>query len=107
MSSGEATAGPMATGAQLLDALRARPGGNELLALTRSEAMDMALVGGAVRDLLLGRSPRELDVVVAGDAAQLAGELAAGVQAGTGESAETTAHERFGTAVVEWAGGRV
>jgi tRNA nucleotidyltransferase (CCA-adding enzyme) len=107
MSSGEAPAGPMATGTQLLDALRARPGGNDLIALTRGEAMDMALVGGAVRDLLLGRSPRELDVVVAGDAAQVAGELAAGVQAGTGESAETTAHERFGTAVVEWAGGRV
>ena len=44
---------------------------------------DLALVGGAVRDLLLGRAPRELDVVVAGDAASLARELALGASART------------------------
>lgn len=48
------------------------------------------LVGGAVRDLLLGRVPRELDVVVEGDVQALATAL--------GGSA--VAHERFGTATV-------
>ena len=50
------------------------------------------LVGGAVRDLLLGRAPRELDVVVEGDVDALATRLAAG--------GEHVAHERFGTATV-------
>jgi tRNA nucleotidyltransferase (CCA-adding enzyme) len=52
------------------------------------------LVGGAVRDALLGREPRELDLVVEGDAiavARRAAERAGG---------EVTAHERFGTATV-------
>ncbi|HEV7885443.1 MAG TPA: hypothetical protein VGO81_17855, partial [Solirubrobacteraceae bacterium] len=49
------------------------------------------LVGGAVRDLLLGREPRELDVVVEGDVAALARRLGAGA----------TVHERFGTATVQ------
>ena len=49
------------------------------------------LVGGAVRDLLLGREPRELDVVVEGDVAALARRLGAAV----------TVHERFGTATVQ------
>jgi len=48
------------------------------------------LVGGAVRDLLLGRLPSELDVVVEGDVGRLAAALGAGA----------TAHERFGTATV-------
>ena len=50
----------------VLEALRAVPGGTELLAL--AERQDLALVGGAVRDLLLGPDPRELDVVLARDA---------------------------------------
>ena len=50
------------------------------------------LVGGAVRDLLLGRVPRELDVVVEGDVGELAARL------GTGAAA--VAHDRFGTATV-------
>jgi tRNA nucleotidyltransferase (CCA-adding enzyme) len=58
-------------GGEVLDALRAQPGGPELLALAEGRA-DLALVGGAVRDLLLGRTPRELDVVVTADAATLA-----------------------------------
>jgi tRNA nucleotidyltransferase (CCA-adding enzyme) len=52
------------------------------------------VVGGAVRDLLLGRTPRELDFVVEGDAlpvARRAAERAGG---------RVTAHERFGTATV-------
>jgi tRNA nucleotidyltransferase (CCA-adding enzyme) len=46
------------------------------------------LVGGAVRDLLLGRERADLDVVVEGDAAALAGRL----------GGNTVSHERFGTA---------
>jgi len=48
------------------------------------------LVGGAVRDLLLGRGRADIDLVVEGDAAVLASEL----------GAEVTSHERFGTAKV-------
>jgi tRNA nucleotidyltransferase (CCA-adding enzyme) len=53
------------------------------------------LVGGAVRDLLLGIPPVDLDVVVEGDAAdaaEIAGERLAG---------RILRHERFGTATVE------
>jgi tRNA nucleotidyltransferase (CCA-adding enzyme) len=49
------------------------------------------LVGGAVRDLLLGRGRADIDLVVEGDAAALAERL----------GVETTAHERFGTAKVK------
>jgi len=52
------------------------------------------VVGGAVRDLLLGRAPHELDFVVEGDAlpvARRAAERAGG---------RVTTHERFGTATV-------
>ena len=72
-----------------LDVLRADPCGARLLrAFAPGDGVH--LVGGAVRDLLLGRPWRELDVVVEGDvdaaAARLGGEVAA--------------HERFGTARV-------
>ena len=50
------------------------------------------LVGGAARDLLLGHTPSELDVVVEGDIAPLAARLGAGDEA--------VAHERFATATV-------
>jgi tRNA nucleotidyltransferase (CCA-adding enzyme) len=46
------------------------------------------LVGGAVRDLLLGRGRGDVDLVVVGDAAALAGRL----------GAEMVEHERFATA---------
>lgn len=97
----------MASGAQLLDALRAHPGGSELLALARAEETDVALVGGAVRDMLLGRSPRELDVVVGKGAVSLAGDLADSVKVADTPDPRVTAHERFGTAMVEWDAGRV
>jgi tRNA nucleotidyltransferase (CCA-adding enzyme) len=48
------------------------------------------LVGGAVRDLLLGRERADLDVVVEGDAAELAARL----------GGESIAHDRFATAKV-------
>ena len=84
----------------VLDALALQPGGPQLLALA-GDRDDVALVGGAVRDLRLGRAPRELDVVVADDAAALARELASVLDA------NTTLHERFATAVVDWHGGRI
>ncbi len=93
------------TPTDLLERLRAEPGGEQLLA---AACPDAYLVGGAVRDLLLGRHPRELDVVVEdrrppyGRAAgQLAGALARSV------GAPGTEHERFGTATVGWDAGRI
>jgi tRNA nucleotidyltransferase (CCA-adding enzyme) len=87
-------------GEEVLRALGRHPGGPQLVLLT-GERDDVALVGGAVRDLLLGGAPRELDVVVTGDAAAFARELALLL------GANTTLHGRFGTAVVEWEAGRV
>jgi tRNA nucleotidyltransferase (CCA-adding enzyme) len=87
-------------GGEVLRALATQPGGPQLQLIGRDRD-DMALVGGAVRDLLLGRAPRELDVVVAGDAASLASELASVI------GASVIVHGRFGTAIVEWEAGRV
>ncbi|MEN3280203.1 MAG: hypothetical protein V7607_1343 [Solirubrobacteraceae bacterium] len=72
-----------------LQALRADPCGARLL---RAFAADdgVHLVGGAVRDLLLEREPRELDVVVEDDVDAAAARL----------GGEVTAHDRFGTALV-------
>jgi tRNA nucleotidyltransferase (CCA-adding enzyme) len=55
------------------------------------------LVGGAVRDLLLGRGRTDIDLVVEGDAAALAERLGAGV----------ISHERFGTAKIELNGHQI
>jgi tRNA nucleotidyltransferase (CCA-adding enzyme) len=52
------------------------------------------VVGGAVRDLLLGREPQELDFVVVGDAVAVARRAAARLEG------RVTVHERFGTATV-------
>jgi len=99
-----------ASGQAVLARLGELPGGVCLLELA-ARRVDMELIGGATRDLLLGRSPRELDVVVDGDAASLAAELAARLpRPADGEadgSLETTVHERFGTALVSFQGGRI
>ena len=100
---------PVHTTEQVLERLGGLPGGPELLAQARRRE-DVALVGGAVRDLLLGHWPRELDVSVAKDAAGLAGELAASVSPGErayGRTVEPVVHERFGTASVAWQYGRI
>jgi tRNA nucleotidyltransferase (CCA-adding enzyme) len=52
------------------------------------------IVGGAVRDLLLGRRPHELDFVVEGDAVAVARRAAERI------GGRVTAYERFGTATV-------
>jgi len=56
------------------------------------------IVGGAVRDLLLGGAPADLDVVIEGDAVEAAGRLCAALDG------SLTVHDRFGTATVEAAG---
>jgi len=94
----------------VLEQLRGLPGGEALLELAAGRE-DIELVGGAVRDLLLGHTPRELDVVVADDAIGFAGELARRVGSLAGENPderfESTFHERFRTALVWWDGGRI
>ena len=60
----------------------------ELAAVRGAGGDPVYLVGGAVRDLLLGRGRADIDLVVEGDAAALAERL----------GVEAIAHERFGTA---------
>jgi len=68
------------------------------LEVVREAASDpVYVVGGAVRDLLLGRDRADLDLVVEGDAAALASRF----------GAEPLAHGRFGTAKVEIGGHEV
>jgi tRNA nucleotidyltransferase (CCA-adding enzyme) len=90
------------SGAEVVSGLRMLPGGRELLELA-GEREDVELVGGAVRDLLLGRTPCELDVVVSRDVASFAEDLLARIS----WAAEVNMHERFGTACVQWDGGRI
>lgn len=96
------------TGAQALAALDDLPGGSQLARLA-ADGRDIELVGGAVRDLLLGETPRELDVVVADDAAGFAQELAQRLDAQSGEVERfrSNDHERFRTALVWWPEGRI
>ena len=68
----------------------------ELVANTGSSPV--YVVGGAVRDALLGRGRGDLDLVVVGDPEPLAAALGA---------TPVAAHERFGTATFELAGHRV
>lgn len=74
----------------VLAELETVPGGAHLRRAAVASGVPAHLVGGAVRDLLLGRPPRELDVAVEGDPEPLIAAL--------GGDAER--HERFGTAVV-------
>jgi tRNA nucleotidyltransferase (CCA-adding enzyme) len=59
----------------------------------------MYLVGGAVRDLLLNRPVVDVDLAIEGDAVAFGKALARTF------GARTAAHERFGTAVLEFPGG--
>lgn len=63
----------------------------ELSAVREAATEPVFLVGGAVRDLLLGRGRADIDVVVEGDAAALASRL----------GADVVSHERFATAKVK------
>ena len=83
----------MRSPAEALDALRSLACGPRVLAAF-APGDGVEVVGGAVRDLLLARPPRELDLVTEGDVEAAAARLAAG------EPVEVVAHERFGTATV-------
>ncbi len=83
-------------GVDLLERLQTAPGAEIVLPAVADEPV--YVVGGAVRDVLLGAVARELDLVVEGDAIAVAHRAAARV------GGELTVHERFGTATVR-AGG--
>jgi tRNA nucleotidyltransferase (CCA-adding enzyme) len=78
---------------ELRERIRALPGMERLL-----PALDglphVYLVGGAVRDLLLGRPVVDLDLAVEGDGERTARELAVRLDG------DASPHERFGTATV-------
>ena len=67
--------------------------------VARGLRMPVYLVGGAVRDLLLGRSIASLDLTVAGDGIRFAERLARRLDA------TIVRHRRFGTAVLSLPGG--
>ncbi|HVQ59031.1 MAG TPA: hypothetical protein VMS60_09025 [Solirubrobacterales bacterium] len=69
----------------------------ELEAIVAAAADPLFVVGGAVRDQLLGRGRADLDLVVVGDAGALARSL----------GADPVEHERFATAKVELSGREV
>jgi tRNA nucleotidyltransferase (CCA-adding enzyme) len=97
-------------GMAVLERLRELPGGRVVLELACGRD-DVALVGGAARDLLLGREPRELDIVVDGSADAFARRIVSIVDgrfaADDGHRCGIERHERFGTAVVTWKHGRI
>src|SRR3990170_1312565 len=64
------------------------------VSLAGSLGVELYVVGGAVRDLLLGVPVGDADLVVEGDAAALAARLARGL------GARVVRHPRFGTATV-------
>ena len=70
----------------------------ELEAIAAAASTPAYVVGGAVRDALLGRGRGDLDLLTTGDAAELAAALS---------SHPVTAHDRFGTATVELGGQRI
>jgi tRNA nucleotidyltransferase (CCA-adding enzyme) len=78
---------------ELGERIRALPGADRLLPALDGLAPAW-LVGGAVRDLMLGAPTVDLDVAIEGDAREVAREVAARLG---GEAVE---HERFGTATV-------
>jgi tRNA nucleotidyltransferase (CCA-adding enzyme) len=83
---------PMENLAEALD--RVHP---ELAPVREFAEQPVYLVGGAVRDLLLGRGRSDIDLVVEGDAAALASRL----------GADVVSHERFATAKVSLDGHQV
>jgi tRNA nucleotidyltransferase (CCA-adding enzyme) len=77
----------------LLERLRALPAAAPLLTALGGEPR-VWVVGGAVRDLLLGGMPSDFDLVVEGDALDVARRAAERL------AGEVLVHERFGTAIV-------
>ena len=77
----------------LLELMRKAPGAEPALAALEGEER-LHVVGGAVRDALLGRVPRELDFVVEGHAEPVARRAARRL------GGDVVVHDRFGTAIV-------
>jgi tRNA nucleotidyltransferase (CCA-adding enzyme) len=97
------------SGEMVLARLPEISGGAQLLRVVAGRH-DAELIGGATRDLLLARTPKELDVVVESGAELLAQELAAALAdagASSDASLQRGAHERFETAFVSWREGRI
>ena len=85
------------TASQLRERVRRMPGMERLLRAL--EGLTPAyLVGGAVRDLLRGEDPMDVDIAVEGDARSAARAVAERLGSGARE------YERFGTATVETPG---
>ena len=82
--------------AEVVAKLAELPGGQALTAASDGDD-SVWLVGGAVRDLMLSRDPKELDVLVDGQLDGMIEKL--------GGSAER--FERFGTATVDLDGARI
>jgi tRNA nucleotidyltransferase (CCA-adding enzyme) len=78
---------------ELRERIRALPGAERLLPAVEG-LPHVYLVGGAVRDLLLGASVVDLDLAVEGDGPRTARELAGRL------GGDVVPHERFGTATV-------
>ncbi len=64
-----------------------------------AQGQKLYLVGGVVRDLLLGRTNLDLDLVVEGNAIALARQLITKINRG-----KITTHPRFNTAKLQWDG---
>ncbi|MEX1253561.1 MAG: hypothetical protein WEE64_04395 [Dehalococcoidia bacterium] len=71
------------------------------VSVAAGRGLDLYLVGGGARDLLLGAAHVDVDLVVEGDAIGLASAL------GGALGARVVAHPRFGTAVVKGEGFRL
>jgi tRNA nucleotidyltransferase (CCA-adding enzyme) len=85
------------TPSEVLAALRDAPGVAAVFDALSDET-GVHAVGGAVRDVLLGHRPSEVDLVVTGDATDLARRLAGRV------GGRLRVHERFKTATLELGG---
>ena len=78
---------------ELLDRLQALPAAGPLLERL-PDVPGVYVVGGAVRDLLLGGQPVDLDLAVEGNAASVAERLGGSV----------AVHDRFGTSTAKLGG---
>ena len=85
--------GAMSGGAALAGALAAAD--PELADIAAAASDPVYLVGGAVRDLLLGRGRADIDLVVEGDPRRLAAAI---------DAEPLAEHSRFGTLKVAWRG---
>jgi tRNA nucleotidyltransferase (CCA-adding enzyme) len=81
----------------LASRIEALPGFDAARAASGRAGVEALLVGGAVRDTLLGRSTANLDLVVLGDPGPLVEEL----------GRDARVHDRFGTATVATAAGPI